>query len=65
MRLSIAEDPELDGAGWLQFAQELERDADRVRGQKWGPRTLDVDLVTVWDTTAGGSAELYSRVTTV
>jgi 2-amino-4-hydroxy-6-hydroxymethyldihydropteridine diphosphokinase len=57
----VAEDPALDGAGWLQFAQGLEREADRVRGQKWGPRTLDVDLVTVWDTTPGQSAELYSR----
>lgn len=53
----IAEDPELDGHGWLSLAQRLESDADRVRGQKWGPRTLDVDLVTVTD----GPTELYSR----
>jgi 2-amino-4-hydroxy-6-hydroxymethyldihydropteridine diphosphokinase len=45
----IAEDPGLDPHGWLRLAQELERAADRVRGQKWGPRTLDVDLVRVRD----------------
>ncbi|WP_199254331.1 2-amino-4-hydroxy-6-hydroxymethyldihydropteridine diphosphokinase [Mycolicibacterium mengxianglii] len=53
----IAEDPELDGHGWLAFAQRLEAAADRIRGQKWGPRTLDVDLVTVSD----GDTEVISR----
>ncbi|KUI05765.1 2-amino-4-hydroxy-6-hydroxymethyldihydropteridine diphosphokinase [Mycobacterium sp. IS-3022] len=42
----IADDPGLDGRGWLQRAHELERSADRVRTQRWGPRTLDVDIVT-------------------
>lgn len=42
----IADDPELDGHGWLQCARQLETAADRVRGTRWGPRTLDVDLVT-------------------
>ncbi len=41
----IAEDPALDAPGWLRRAQELERAAERVRDQRWGPRTLDVDLV--------------------
>jgi len=41
----IADDPTLDGRGWLRRAQELERAADRVREKRWGPRTLDVDLV--------------------
>jgi 2-amino-4-hydroxy-6-hydroxymethyldihydropteridine diphosphokinase len=41
----IADDPALDGRGWLRRAQELERAADRVRDERWGPRTLDVDLV--------------------
>ncbi|BBY86362.1 2-amino-4-hydroxy-6-hydroxymethyldihydropteridine diphosphokinase [Mycolicibacterium tokaiense] len=45
----IAEDPDLDGRGWLDCAQALERAAERLRGQKWGPRTLDVDLVTCRD----------------
>ena len=29
--------------------QELENAAGRVRVQKWGPRTLDVDIVAAWD----------------
>ena len=39
----IAEDPTLDGHGWLHLAQGMEEAADRVRGQRWGPRTLDVE----------------------
>ena len=58
----IADDPELDAHGWLRFAQDLERSAERVRGQKWGPRTLDVDLV---DQRPGrGHLETCSPVTT-
>ncbi len=58
----VAEDPELDGHGWLRAAQSLERAADRVRGQKWGPRTLDVDLVRVQRRDpAGDLAEVFSR----
>jgi 2-amino-4-hydroxy-6-hydroxymethyldihydropteridine diphosphokinase len=45
----IADDPALDGHGWLRRAQELEQAADRVRDERWGPRTLDVDLVTCHD----------------
>jgi len=41
----LADDPALDARGWLRRAQELERVAERVRDQRWGPRTLDVDLV--------------------
>jgi 2-amino-4-hydroxy-6-hydroxymethyldihydropteridine diphosphokinase len=41
----IADDPELDGHGWLHRARELENAANRVRGERWGPRTLDVDLI--------------------
>ena len=44
----IADDPTLDGHGWLRRAQEIEQAADRVRGQRWGPRTLDVDLVSCY-----------------
>jgi len=53
----IADDAGLDGHGWLRFAQGLEAAADRMRGQKWGPRTLDVDLVTCHD----GTSEVFSR----
>jgi 2-amino-4-hydroxy-6-hydroxymethyldihydropteridine diphosphokinase len=47
----IAEDPALDCYGWLRRAHELEAAADRVRAERWGPRTLDVDLVTCHDGT--------------
>ena len=45
----IAEDPALDCRAWLRRGQELERAAERVRIQRWGPRTLDVDVVTCRD----------------
>lgn len=41
----IAEDQACDGQAWLRRAQEFERAAGRVRGERWGPRTLDVDLI--------------------
>ncbi|WP_027500485.1 2-amino-4-hydroxy-6-hydroxymethyldihydropteridine diphosphokinase [Rhodococcus sp. UNC363MFTsu5.1] len=41
----IVDDPELDCHGWLRLGQELEAAADRVREQRWGPRSLDVDVV--------------------
>lgn len=45
----IADDPGLDEWGWLRRGQRLEADAERVREQRWGPRTLDVDVVAVRD----------------
>jgi 2-amino-4-hydroxy-6-hydroxymethyldihydropteridine diphosphokinase len=36
-----------DAAGWLARAHELEQAAGRTRDVRWGPRTLDVDVVTV------------------
>lgn len=53
----IADDPALDCHGWLRRAQELERAAHRVRVERWGPRSLDVDLVTCSD----GDRELVCR----
>jgi 2-amino-4-hydroxy-6-hydroxymethyldihydropteridine diphosphokinase len=47
----------LDCRGWLRRAQELEAAADRVHAERWGPRTLDVDLVTCHD----GAREVTSR----
>ncbi len=52
----IAEDPALDGLGWLRRAQEIENSNERVRTLRWGPRTLDVDLVCCFD----GETELFS-----
>jgi 2-amino-4-hydroxy-6-hydroxymethyldihydropteridine diphosphokinase len=43
----IVEDAHTDAWGWLRRGQDLERAADRVREVRWGPRTLDVDVVTV------------------
>ncbi|RZL75779.1 MAG: 2-amino-4-hydroxy-6-hydroxymethyldihydropteridine diphosphokinase [Rhodococcus sp. (in: high G+C Gram-positive bacteria)] len=45
----VVDDPALDGYGWLRRGQELETAADRVRTERWGPRTLDVDVVTCGD----------------
>jgi 2-amino-4-hydroxy-6-hydroxymethyldihydropteridine diphosphokinase len=36
-----------DAAGWLALAAELEQAAGRTREVRFGPRTLDVDVVTV------------------
>jgi 2-amino-4-hydroxy-6-hydroxymethyldihydropteridine diphosphokinase len=41
----IADDPAVDCRGWLRKGQQLEAAAERVRGERWGPRTLDVDLI--------------------
>jgi 2-amino-4-hydroxy-6-hydroxymethyldihydropteridine diphosphokinase len=57
----IAEDSTLDGQGWLRCAQEMEQAADRVRGQRWGPRTLDVDLISCYETSPVGDTEVFSR----
>ncbi|MEV0947434.1 2-amino-4-hydroxy-6-hydroxymethyldihydropteridine diphosphokinase [Rhodococcus sp. NPDC049939] len=42
----VVDDPALDCFGWLRRGQQLEAEADRVRSVRWGPRTLDVDIVT-------------------
>ena len=36
-----------DAAGWLALAGELEQAAGRTREVRFGPRTLDVDVITV------------------
>lgn len=53
----IVDDPACDGHGWLRRGQRLEAEADRVREVHWGPRTLDVDIVSCLD----GSTELRSE----
>jgi 2-amino-4-hydroxy-6-hydroxymethyldihydropteridine diphosphokinase len=52
----IADDPTLDAQGWLRRAQQIETDNARVRTLKWGPRTLDVDLICCFD----GDDEVFS-----
>ena len=41
----VADDPARDGHSWLRRAQEFEGEAGRIRAERWGPRTLDVDLI--------------------
>ncbi|RIJ78709.1 2-amino-4-hydroxy-6-hydroxymethyldihydropteridine diphosphokinase [Nakamurella silvestris] len=43
----IVADPATDAAGWLRRSQEAEQAAERTREVRWGPRTLDVDVITV------------------
>lgn len=43
----IVDDPAADAWTWLHRAQSLEQRAGRVRTLHWGPRTLDIDIVTV------------------
>jgi 2-amino-4-hydroxy-6-hydroxymethyldihydropteridine diphosphokinase len=43
----VVDEPGVDAVGWMERARALEVAAGRVRGVRWGPRTLDVDLVTV------------------
>lgn len=57
----IVDDPVCDSHGWLLRAHELEQAADRVRGQRWGPRTLDVDVISCYQAADGGETELISR----
>ena len=43
----IAEDERSDAAQWLQRCHELEQAAGRERLVRWGPRTLDADVISV------------------
>ncbi|HYB80261.1 MAG TPA: 2-amino-4-hydroxy-6-hydroxymethyldihydropteridine diphosphokinase [Mycobacterium sp.] len=58
----IADDPACDGQGWLRRAQQFEQAAGRVRGgERWGPRTLDVDVIACYETGPSGEVEVVSR----
>ena len=43
----VVDDPATDACGWLVRARALEAAAGRTRVVRWGPRTLDVDVVDV------------------
>jgi 2-amino-4-hydroxy-6-hydroxymethyldihydropteridine diphosphokinase len=45
----VAVDTTLTAHELLALAQSLETDARRVRRERWGPRTLDVDVLLVGD----------------
>ncbi len=36
-----------DAYGWLELCRQLEEHAGRVRDIRWGPRTLDADVIVV------------------
>lgn len=52
----IVSNPATDARGWWDKAQRLERAAHRERVIRWGPRTLDVDVIAVWGRAACGDA---------
>ncbi len=45
----VAVDTDLSPRALLALAHRLERDAQRVRRERWGPRTLDVDILLYGD----------------
>lgn len=45
----VADDDQRGPYDWLEVARELEKAADRVRVEHWGPRSLDVDIITCDD----------------
>lgn len=49
----LVDDPDADAPEWLRRGQRCEAAAQRVREIRWGPRTLDVDVIDVdqtrWD----------------
>lgn len=47
LNLVVELDTELDARGLLRVCQAAEATAERVRTERWGPRTLDVDVLWV------------------
>jgi 2-amino-4-hydroxy-6-hydroxymethyldihydropteridine diphosphokinase len=45
----VALDTALDARALLHVGQRLEDEAQRIRRERWGPRTLDVDVLLVGD----------------
>lgn len=45
----LVEDSSRDAGSWLEFAHSCEGRARRTRAVRWGPRTLDVDVIAVYD----------------
>ncbi|HEX2300779.1 MAG TPA: 2-amino-4-hydroxy-6-hydroxymethyldihydropteridine diphosphokinase [Pseudonocardiaceae bacterium] len=43
----LVDDPDADAEEWLRRAQRCEAAAGRTRELRWGPRTLDVDVIEV------------------
>ncbi|MBV8691094.1 MAG: 2-amino-4-hydroxy-6-hydroxymethyldihydropteridine diphosphokinase [Actinobacteria bacterium] len=51
LNLVVELDTDLSPRELLEAAQRAEADAQRVRTERWGPRTLDVDVLLVGDLT--------------
>jgi 2-amino-4-hydroxy-6-hydroxymethyldihydropteridine diphosphokinase len=49
----VAADPAAAPADWLARARAVEAAAGRIRDVRWGPRTLDVDVIAVDDIVSG------------
>lgn len=47
LNIVVELDTDLDARGLLAECQRLEAAAERVREERWGPRTLDVDVLWV------------------
>lgn len=47
LNLVVELDTSLNARALLELCRTLEADAERVRKQRWGPRTLDVDVLWV------------------
>lgn len=45
----LVAESDVDSAGWLARCRRLESAAQRVRTTRWGPRTLDADVIAVDD----------------
>ncbi len=52
----VVADPDASPRDWLARAQHAEQAAGRTRDVRWGPRTLDVDVIVVDDTTSDDPA---------
>jgi 2-amino-4-hydroxy-6-hydroxymethyldihydropteridine diphosphokinase len=57
----IADDPDCEGQAWLRRGQQFERAAGRMRGERWGPRPLDVDLIACYVAGPSGEQEVVAR----
>lgn len=44
----------------LHRCQREEQAARRVRRRHWGPRTLDIDIITLWDDSGDSGGEVHS-----
>lgn len=56
----LVTDPHAGAAQWLVRAHGAEQAAGRVRAQRWGPRTLDVDVIAVRETRGAADIEIVS-----